>query len=145
MNRRKRERDHMIDTLASIRLFAACSREELAELAGLFSEIEHSAGSVIVHEGEPGAEFYVIVSGTASTTIDGRTVGTMAGGDFFGEMSLLEHAPRSATVTAETDVELLVANARSFGELVERAPSVDMKMMRLMAGRLRAVEAPSRA
>ncbi len=145
MRRHKKERDHMIDTLADIRLFAACSREELAELAGLFQAIARPAGSVIVREGDPGSDFYVIVSGTAATTIEGRTVSTMSEGDSFGEMSLLEHAPRSATVTAETDVELLVANARSFGELVERAPSVDMKMMRQMVERLRSVEAPSRA
>ena len=141
----RKEREHKIDILAKLHLFGACTRDELAELAGLFEEIERPAGRVIVREGEAGSEFYVIVAGTATTTIDGRTVGTLRQGDFFGEMSLLEHAPRSATVTAESDVELLVANARSFSELVERAPSVDMRMMRLLSERLRSVEAPSRA
>jgi CRP-like cAMP-binding protein len=143
--RRHKDRDHKIEVLSKLHLFGACTRDELAELARLFDEIERPAGTVLVREGEPGNEFYVIVDGTATTTIDGHIVGTLTAGDFFGEMALLEHAPRSATITTETDTELLVADARSFTALVDQAPSVGMRMMRLMSERLRSVEAPSRA
>jgi CRP-like cAMP-binding protein len=141
----RRDRNHKIDILSQLSLFGACTRGELAELAQMFDEIERTAGTVLVREGDPGKEFYVIVSGVATATIDGRIVSTLGLGSFFGEMSLLEHAPRSATVTAETDVELLVADARSFTALVDSAPSVGIRMMKLMSERLRSVESPSQA
>jgi CRP-like cAMP-binding protein len=145
MRRHRKERDHKIDILSELSLFAACTREELSELAQLFDEIERPSGTVLVREGDPGKEFYVLVSGVAAATIGGAVVSTLGAGSFFGEMSLLEHAPRSATVTAETDVELLVADARSFNALVDRAPSVGVRMMKLMSERLRSVETHSRA
>jgi CRP-like cAMP-binding protein len=143
--KKRREAGRKIDILASIRLFGACSREELAKLAQLFDEVERPAGSVLVREGEPGSEFYVIVEGTATATVGDKYVATLSAGDFFGEMSLLDRAPRAATVAAEGDLELLVADARSFAALVNSAPSVGMRMMRMMSERLRTVEAGAAA
>jgi CRP/FNR family cyclic AMP-dependent transcriptional regulator len=143
--KKRREAGRKIDVLAGIRLFGACSREELAKLAQLFDEVERPARSVLVREGEPGSEFYVIVEGTATATVGDKYVATLSAGDFFGEMSLLDRAPRAATVTAEGDLELLVADARSFAALVNSAPSVGMRMMRMMSERLRSVEAPAAA
>jgi len=139
--KKRRQAGRKIDVLAGIRLFSACSREELAKLAQLFDEVERPAGSVLVREGDPGSEFYVIVDGTATATIGDNYVATLSSGDFFGEMSLLDRSPRAATVTADFDLELLVADARSFATLVEGAPSVGMRMMRMMSERLRTVEA----
>ena len=139
--KKRRQAGRKIDVLAGIRLFSACSREELAKLAQLFDEVERPAGSVLVREGDPGSEFYVIVDGTATATIGDNYVATLSSGDFFGEMSLLDRSPRAATVTADFDLELLVADARSFAALVDSAPSVGMRMMRMMSERLRTVEA----
>jgi len=72
--------------------------------------------------------------------VGGTKIATLGAGDFFGEMSLLEHAPRAATVVAETDLELLVMDPRSFSSLVGSAPSVGMRMMRTLSERLRSVE-----
>jgi CRP-like cAMP-binding protein len=143
--KKRRDAGRKIDVLAGIRLFSACSREELAKLAQLFDEVERPAGSVLVREGDPGSEFYVIVDGTATATVGDKYVATLQPGDFFGEMSLLDRAPRAATVTADFDLELLVADARSFAALVDAAPSVGMRMMRMMSERLRSVEAPAAA
>ena len=143
--KKRRQAGRKIDVLAGIRLFSACSREELAKLAQLFDEVERPAGTVLVREGEPGSEFYVIVDGTATATIGGTFVATLGPGDFFGEMSLLDRSPRAATVTADSDLELLVADARSFASLVDAAPSVGMRMMRMMSERLRSVEATAAA
>jgi len=129
-----------IDTLGAISLFGACSREQLAQLASLFDEVTRPAGSILTREGETGSEFFVIVEGALKASIGGQDVGALGEGDFFGEMSLLDRAPRSATVSATTDVELLVADARSFFALVETAPSVGMRMMRTMSERIRLVE-----
>jgi CRP/FNR family transcriptional regulator, cyclic AMP receptor protein len=143
--KKRRQAGHKIDTLAGIRLFSASSRDELEKLAQLFDEVERPAGSVLVREGDPGSEFYVIVAGTATATIGGSHVATLGHGDFFGEMSLLDRSPRAATVTADSDLELLVADARSFASLVDAAPSVGMRMMRMMSERLRSVEATAAA
>jgi protein phosphatase len=133
---------HLVDALARIRLFAACTRDQLAALARLFTEVDRPAGTVLVREGTPGTEFFIIVDGTATATIGKHRVSTLGPGDFFGEMSLLDRAPRSATVTADTEMTLLVADAKSFSTLVASAPSVGARMMRTLAERLRHVEAP---
>ena len=130
-----------IDTLASIPLFGAATRDQLAQLAPLFTEVTRSAGSVLTREGEAGNEFFVVVDGTATASVAGNDIAALGRGDFFGEMSLLDRAPRAATVTATTDLELLVADARSFFALVETAPSVGMRMMRTMSERIRQIEA----
>jgi CRP/FNR family transcriptional regulator, cyclic AMP receptor protein len=132
-----------VDALAGMRLFGACSREQLTQIAHLFEETARPAGSVLVREGDPGSEFFVILDGAASASVGDELVRTLGPGDFFGEMSLLERAPRSATITAETDLDLLVMDARSFSSLVEAAPSVGVRMMRTMTERLRSVEAPA--
>jgi CRP-like cAMP-binding protein len=137
---RKRTSSHKIQLLAGVRLFSACTREELGELARLFDESERPAGTVLVREGDAGREFFVIVEGTATASVGGGTIAKLGPGDFFGEMSLLEHAPRSATVTADTDLELLVMDPRSFSSLVGTAPSVGMRMMRTLSERLRTIE-----
>jgi len=143
--KKRREAGRKIDALAGIRLFRACGKQELAKLAQLFNEVQRPGGSVLVREGDAGSEFYVIVDGTATATIGDKFVATLGPGDFFGEMSLLDRAPRAATVTADFVVELLVADARSFAALVQSSPSVGMRMMRMMSERLRSIEAPAEA
>jgi len=140
LGRKRNFAQQKIDVLAEIRLFGACSREELGELARLFDEAERPAGTVLVREGDAGREFYVIVDGTATASVAGEQLAKLGPGDFFGEMSLLEHAPRAATITADTDLELLVMDPRSFSSLVGAAPSVGMRMMRTLSERLRSVE-----
>jgi CRP-like cAMP-binding protein len=129
-----------LEMLAGIKLFAGCSREELMQLASLFDEVERPPGTVLVREGEAGQEFFVIVEGTLSATLHGRRIASLGPGDFFGEMSLLESAPRAATIVAETAVRLLVVDPRGFSGLVASAPPVGIKMLRIMSQRLRGVE-----
>ena len=140
MARRERADSDKIDVLRGIRLFAGCTATELARLAQLFDEGWRAAGTTLVREGRPGSEFYVIVAGRAEATLRGQHLATLGPGDFFGEMSLLEVAPRAATVVAETDLSLLVLEPRGFASLLAVAPTVGMKMMRSMSQRLRALE-----
>ena len=140
MARRERAASDKIGILKGIRLFAGCSPSELARLTQLFDESWRAAGTTLVREGKPGSEFYVIVEGRAEATLRGQHLATLGPGDFFGEMSLLEVAPRAATVVAETDLSLLVLEPRGFASLLAVAPTVGMKMMRSMSQRLRALE-----
>jgi CRP/FNR family cyclic AMP-dependent transcriptional regulator len=123
-----------------VRLFSTCSKRELARIASLVDEVDAPKGKVIVREGEPGRECFVITDGRARATIRGKGSATLGPGSFFGEMSLLDQGPRSATVTAETDLRLLVLGSREFSSLVNEVPTVAVRMMRGLAERLRASE-----
>lgn len=145
MARRERAASEKMELLRGIPLFSGCTPHELARLAQLFDEGRRAAGTVLIHEGRPGSEFFVIVEGRAEATLRGQHLATLTPGDFFGEMSLLEVAPRAATVVAETDLSLLVLEPRGFASLLAIAPTVGMKMMRSMSQRLRAIETVSAA
>ncbi len=138
---RRRGAVDKIEILGRIPLFSSSTRDELARTAALFDEVWQPAGSVLVREGVPGSEFYVLVEGRATASVRGETLATLTSGDFFGEMSLLENAPRAATITADTDVTLLVAEPRGFSALWSTAPGVGVRMLRTMSSRLRNVEA----
>ena len=129
-----------IELLKGVSLFSACTNKELSRIASLADEVEVPAGAVLTHEGKPGREFFAIVEGTAKVTLRGKKMATLGPGSFFGEMSLLDQAPRSATVTADSAMKLLVLDARSFSSLLDQAPSVTRKILRAMAQRLRQVE-----
>ena len=118
------KRDPKIKRLSQVQLFSACSKRDLARIAALTVEIEVPEGRVLVRQGEFGHECFVIEAGTARVSIRGRKSTKVGPGDVFGEMALLYDAPRSATVTAETDMHLVVLNAREFSALLEDVPSV---------------------
>jgi CRP-like cAMP-binding protein len=95
---------------------------------------------VLAHQGSPGREFYVILDGKASVSIDGSEVATLGPGDFFGEMALLDQGPRVATVMASTPMEVAVLDPREFSTLIEEHPGVARKVLKVMAHRLREAE-----
>ena len=96
-----------VTRLAKVPLFSDCSQRDLQTIARVVREIPHAAGTVIAREGDPGVGLFVILDGTADVTIGGRKKATLGPGDFFGEIALLDGGPRTATVTAKTDVKLL--------------------------------------
>ena len=123
--------------LSKVSLFSGCNRKELMKIASLATEIGVPDGKVLAKEGEPGREFYVILDGKASVSIEGREVTTLGPGDFFGEMALLDQGPRVATVTAESPMEVAVLDPREFSTLIEKHPAVAHKILKVMAQRLR--------
>jgi CRP/FNR family cyclic AMP-dependent transcriptional regulator len=126
-----------VQLLRNVNLFSACSAKELGRIAALADVVDVEEGRVLTREGHPGGEFFVISDGEASAKVGRKKVATLQAGDFFGEMSLLDRGPRSATVTAETPMRLLVVDPRSFASLVDEVPSVACKIMRALAERLR--------
>ena len=137
---RRRSRDPKVERLSQVQLFSACSKRELAHIAALTTEIEVPAGRVLMRQGDPGRECFVIEEGTARATMRGRETTKMGPGECFGEMALLHAAPRSATVTAESDMHLLVLNSREFSTLLEDVPSVARKVLAAVGERLRNAE-----
>jgi len=138
--RSRRSRRSKEELLANVRLFSLCNKRELARIASLVDEVDAPKGKVIVRQGEPGRECFVIAEGKARATIRGRGSEPLGPGSFFGEMSLLDQGPRSATVKAETDMHLLVLGSREFSSLVNEVPTVAVRMMRGLAERLRGAE-----
>jgi CRP-like cAMP-binding protein len=127
--------DTKADALRRAPLFEDLSRKELVQLARVSEDLEVPAGKVLCREGEVGQEFFVIVDGEVEVTRNGKRV-AMRGGDFFGEIALLEETPRMATVTAKTPLRLFVLTRRDFRHLVDENRSVERKVMRALARRV---------
>ena len=125
-----------IDLIRKVPLFARCSRAELKEIALLADEIDLHEGKEMTREGAPGREFFVLLEGTADVKKNRRRVNTLRPGDFFGEIALVSHEPRTATVIATSPVRALVITDRSFRRLLDDAPQVQTKVMEAMAERL---------
>jgi len=125
-----------IDLIRKVPLFARCSRAELKEIALLADEIDLHEGKEMTREGAPGREFFVLLEGTADVKKSRRRVNTLGPGDFFGEIALVSHEPRTATVIATSPVRALVITDRSFRRLLDDAPQVQTKVMEAMAERL---------
>ena len=134
------QRDPAIERLRQIPLFSACSADELELVAARTTQVHVAAGDVLAREGQTGREFVVIVEGTAAVSKGGRSIATLGPGDFFGEIALLDNGPRTATVTAESDLVAEVSSQREFAELVEGAPSLARKLLVGVAQRLRAAD-----
>jgi CRP/FNR family transcriptional regulator, cyclic AMP receptor protein len=117
-------------------LFARCSRTEMKEIVKLADEIDLREGKEMTREGSPGREFFVLLEGTADVKKNSRKVNTLGPGDFFGEIALVSHAPRTATVVATSPVRALVITDRSFRRLLDDSPQVKTKVMEAMAMRL---------
>jgi CRP/FNR family transcriptional regulator, cyclic AMP receptor protein len=137
---RRKSKDAKVRLLGDVTLFKPCRKGELARIASLVDEIEAPEGKTLCREGEPGWEFFVVAEGTATARRGGRKLGEIGPGSFFGEMSLLDQGPRSATVTADTDMHLLVLSSRSFSNLMYEMPSVAQRILAGVAERLRASE-----
>lgn len=127
----------VVEQLSKVPLFSGCSRKDLQTIARVVRDIDHPAGTVIAREGDPGVGLFVITEGTTDVTIGGRRRARLGPGDFFGEISLLDGGPRTATVTSTSDVKLLGLTEWTFRGLMMEHPSIAVKTLQAMAGRLR--------
>jgi CRP-like cAMP-binding protein len=123
--------------LSGVSLFSGCSRRELQTIARSAKEVAHPDGRVLVKEGDRGIGFFLIVEGTAKVTVHGRTRAKLGRGDYFGEIALLDQGTRTATVTATSPVKLLGITAWVFRGLIQEHPTIALKMLEIVAARLR--------
>ena len=129
-------RNQKIDLIRKVPLFSRLSKTELRQLAMLADEIDLREGKEMTRQGAAGREFFVLLEGTADVEKDGRKINALGPGDFFGEIALVSHEPRTATVTATSPVRTLVITDRSFRRLLDESPQVKTKVMEAMASRL---------
>jgi CRP-like cAMP-binding protein len=121
------------ELLANVDLFRDLDRRELAEIAAAMKEYSFSPGHEIVTQGREGVGFFVIADGTAKVSVDGGEVRTLRTGEYFGEIALLAEAPRTATVTAESDVTCWGLVSWAFRPIVEANGSIAWKLLQAMA------------
>ena len=127
--------------LKQTRLFANLNRKELEALAEATTEVTVADGTVIACEGHSGHEAFVILEGTVDFSIDGQKVGTAGPNELVGELSLLLHEPRRASVTATSELRILVIEHGHFDDLLERVPSMARSLLASLAQRLRDTDA----
>jgi CRP-like cAMP-binding protein len=126
--------------LGRVPIFANCSAEEISAIAGVAQEGFFQPGQIIVTQGTPGQAFYMITRGRVEILRDQHSLGAFGPGDFFGEMSLLDSAPRSATIRALDDVACLMLSSWDFKALLERHPSIAIKLLEVLSRRLRVTD-----
>ena len=126
-----------MDRLRTIWMFSECSKRELALLERACDEASAAAGAVICEEGRAGRELYLIVEGEAKVEKGGKEVARLGVGNHFGELSLLDQQPRSASVVALTPMRLIVLPAREFSSVLEEIPSMAIRLLETMSLRLR--------
>ena len=129
-----------LDHLADIPLFSALSKKDLQRVAKATNELHLDAGTNLAEQGDMGREAIVVVEGVATVKRNGRKVGTLGPGEAIGELSLLDHGPRTATVTAHSDMTVLVLSAREFAGVLEEVPGLAQKLLGQLAGRVRALD-----
>ena len=123
--------------LAAVPLFSACSKRDLQIVARHTEVVDVPEGTEVVTEGGKGDAFFFILVGEAVVRRRGRTVATLGAGQFFGELALLDPAPRDATVVATSPLTVGVLGARVFRAIVVDVPAMSEKLLRGMAKRLR--------
>ena len=123
--------------LRGVPLFHEVDDDALKKLANTFRDRTFRAGTEVTTEGQSGVGFFVIESGTATVSVHGEARRTLGPGDYFGEMALVDSAPRSATITADTDLLCWGLTPWEFRPLVEQNPSIAWAMLQTMAKRLR--------
>lgn len=128
------------DLLRKVRLFSGLEDRDLESLAEEFNERRFPAGHAVALEGEGGLVFFVVDSGEASVDVHGESVGKLGPGDSFGEIALIDRRPRTATVTATTDLTCYSLPVFVFRPFVESRPQVAWKLLEAMADRLETAE-----
>jgi CRP/FNR family cyclic AMP-dependent transcriptional regulator len=114
--------------------------DELRRVADLSRIVEAPVGTVITQIGEPGDSFFVIIDGTVVVRTPIGSGSELRPGDFFGEMSLVDGEPRSATVVATTDLRLLVVDRLQFSSLLDETPDLTRRILTILSRRVRHLE-----
>ena len=137
--------DIRVDHLRQVALFADCSDEELHRIAEISRIANSPQGTVLTQAGAAGDSFFLIVDGSVSVDTSVGRGEPLEAGDFFGEMSLIDGEPRSATITAITDVQVLVVDRQHFWRLLDEAPELVRRILVVLSRRVRRLEQAANA
>jgi CRP/FNR family transcriptional regulator, cyclic AMP receptor protein len=130
--------DPKVDLLRKVSLFAHCSPTSLESAAKNTDEVDVAAGRTLIKQGEPSDTFYVLVDGAADVVIDGKSRRMLGPGDFFGEISMLDRGPATATVTTTKPSRMMVMSHMQFRDAIKGNQDLLMQVLAAVAERLRA-------
>lgn len=123
--------------LGAVDLFGSLTKRQLAAIGAVADELVVDAGGVVTEQGRPGDQFFVVVDGSLTVRRNGRKIAVLASGDCFGEMSLLDGGPRSATVTAEQRCVLLAIDRMAFQSVLHASPELAIALLEVLSLRAR--------
>ena len=129
-----------IDHLASVSLFSACSKKELQAVARASDQVDLAEGRALCEQGSIGREAFIILEGIGGGEAQRQEGGDPRRGDTFGELALLDHGPRTATVTATTPLKVLVIGAREFAGVIDEVPPIAHKLLKSLAALVRELD-----
>ena len=130
-------RSDKVELLRKMPLFSRLSQRQLNAVARHIDEVQIRKGAVLAKQGTQGLEAVIIVDGRARVEGDGKAIAELTAGDVVGEMSVIDGKPRSATVIAETPMNLLVLHRRDFMSLLETVPGLQRKLLVTLCERVR--------
>jgi CRP-like cAMP-binding protein len=129
-------KDAKVELLKRVPLFSKLDKKGLQDVAHIADELDLPAGKEMATEGDRGREFFVLLKGEAEVRRGGERINTMKEGDFFGEIALVTKMPRTATVTATSDVDVLVITERDFDSLLKKSPEIGRSVAEALAERI---------
>ena len=129
-------KDAKVELLKRVPLFSRLHKKGLQDVGYIADQLDLPAGKEMATEGDRGREFFVLLEGEADVTKDGEHINTMKKGDFFGEIALVTKMPRTATVTATSDVDVLVITEHDFDGLMKRSPEIGRCIAEALAERV---------
>jgi CRP/FNR family transcriptional regulator, cyclic AMP receptor protein len=130
----------IIDALGATDLFSSLSKRHLRQVADSVHVVHHEAGKQITSEGNEGVGFHLILDGQATVRVHGGQPKSLTAGDYFGEISLIDGKPRSATVSADTDLTTASLVSWEFHRLALKEPTILDGLLHGMCTRIRATE-----
>jgi CRP/FNR family cyclic AMP-dependent transcriptional regulator len=129
-----------LEHLRGVPLFSSCTNKDLEKIARAGDEISVPAGSLLVDQGQTGREAFVLLEGSATVRRNGKKIATLESGAVIGELSLLDHGPRTASVVCDTDCQVLVISQRNFLGVLDDVPALAHKLLATLASRVRELD-----
>ena len=124
------------DHLTAVPLFAGLDEDDLDAVAHAATQLDYRPGKVLMRQGEMAHEMFVVVEGPLEVTRDGEHIADIGPGGFAGEIALLTHEHRNATVSAKTACSVLHIDGREFAAVLDRVPAIAAKLLPVMAARM---------
>jgi CRP/FNR family cyclic AMP-dependent transcriptional regulator len=135
-----RRSSQKMELLKKVPMFSNLSQRHLREISKHADQSSAKTGNILAEQGKIGWEFIFIVEGKARVEKNGKVIRQLSGGDFLGEISLIDGEPRTATVIAETDMTLLVVQKTSFDHLLDKVPGLQKKILIALCSYIRRAE-----
>jgi CRP/FNR family cyclic AMP-dependent transcriptional regulator len=129
------------ESLRHVDLFAGLSQRALDKVAAKTRTVEHAEGKEIATQGQSGLGFHLILEGTADVLVNGAVARSMSAGNYFGDISLIDGKPRSATIVTTSPVTTLSIVSWDFTPLLDEEPELTKALLLVMCARLRDAEA----